>query len=111
MQQEEINNNGTCLDFLLLSEKSRESCIDFYRCRRFLSQISLQDNLMSLKSKHLKVPLRQGRGLMDWVKLSNNKDLSGTGGRLKKVTEDELAKHCTQDDCWMIVHGSLSSLF
>uniref|UniRef100_A0A914WMX5 Cytochrome-b5 reductase n=1 Tax=Plectus sambesii TaxID=2011161 RepID=A0A914WMX5_9BILA len=66
-----------------------------------------QDNLLSLKSKHLKVPLRQGRGLMDWIKVSNNKDLSGTGGRPRKVTEEELAKHCTQGDCWMIVHDKV----
>ncbi|RXG72928.1 cytochrome b5 reductase 4 [Armadillidium vulgare] len=41
-----------------------------------------------------KVALKKGRGLMDWVRLGHTApDLAGTGGKLLKITQEELSKH------------------
>ncbi|KAM9156112.1 cytochrome b5 reductase 4-like isoform 3-T3 [Pangshura tecta] len=53
-----------------------------------------------------KVPLKPGRSLMDWIRLSKSgKDLTGLKGRLIEVTEEELAKHSKKDDCWICIRG------
>ncbi|KAM6181882.1 cytochrome b5 reductase 4 [Erethizon dorsatum] len=53
-----------------------------------------------------KVPLKQGRSLMDWIRLTKSgKDLTGLKGRLIEVTEEELKKHNKKDDCWICVRG------
>nr|KAF6362713.1 cytochrome b5 reductase 4 [Pipistrellus kuhlii] len=53
-----------------------------------------------------KVPLKQGRSLMDWIRLTKSgKDLTGLKGRLIEVTEEELKKHNTKDDCWICIRG------
>ncbi|XP_069091695.1 cytochrome b5 reductase 4 isoform X2 [Pleurodeles waltl] len=53
-----------------------------------------------------KVPLKPGRSLMDWVRLTkSHKDLSGLKGRFIEVTEDELAKHNKKEDCWTCIRG------
>ncbi|KAJ7341704.1 hypothetical protein JRQ81_006508 [Phrynocephalus forsythii] len=53
-----------------------------------------------------KVPLKPGRSLMDWIRLSKSgKDLSGLKGRLIEVTEEELARHNKKDDCWICIRG------
>uniref|UniRef100_A0A6I8N692 Cytochrome b5 reductase 4 n=2 Tax=Ornithorhynchus anatinus TaxID=9258 RepID=A0A6I8N692_ORNAN len=53
-----------------------------------------------------KVPLKKGRSLMDWIRLTKSgKDLSGLRGRLIEVTEEELAKHNKKDDCWVCIRG------
>ncbi|KAI1301784.1 Cytochrome b5 reductase 4 [Halotydeus destructor] len=55
-------------------------------------------------SGRTKVALKPGHSLMDWVRLCNKAfDLAGTKGRLLKVTDDELAKHNTRNDCWMVI--------
>ncbi|NXF10803.1 NB5R4 reductase, partial [Smithornis capensis] len=52
------------------------------------------------------VPLRPGRSLMDWIRLTKSgKDLTGLKGRLIEVTEDELAKHNKKEDCWICIRG------
>lgn len=54
-----------------------------------------------------KVPLKQGRSLMDWIRLTKSgKDLTGLKGRLIEVTEEELKKHNKKDDCWICIRGS-----
>uniref|UniRef100_F7DDA0 Cytochrome b5 reductase 4 n=1 Tax=Equus caballus TaxID=9796 RepID=F7DDA0_HORSE len=54
-----------------------------------------------------KVPLKQGRSLMDWIRLTKSgKDLTGLKGRLIEVTEEELKKHDKKDDCWICIRGS-----
>uniref|UniRef100_A0A452V240 Cytochrome b5 reductase 4 n=1 Tax=Ursus maritimus TaxID=29073 RepID=A0A452V240_URSMA len=53
-----------------------------------------------------KVPLKQGRSLMDWIRLTKSgKDLTGLKGRLIEVTEEELKKHTKKDDCWICIRG------
>ncbi|XP_064364806.1 cytochrome b5 reductase 4 isoform X2 [Dromaius novaehollandiae] len=53
-----------------------------------------------------KVPLKPGRSLMDWIRLTKSgKDLAGLKGRLIEVTEDELAKHNKKEDCWICIRG------
>ncbi|XP_073192673.1 cytochrome b5 reductase 4 isoform X4 [Lepidochelys kempii] len=53
-----------------------------------------------------KVPLKPGRSLMDWIRLTKSgKDLTGLKGRLIEVTEEELAKHSKKDDCWICIRG------
>ncbi|NXC38848.1 NB5R4 reductase, partial [Penelope pileata] len=52
------------------------------------------------------VPLKPGRSLMDWIRLTKSgKDLTGLQGRLIEVTEDELAKHNTKENCWICIRG------
>ncbi|XP_012971575.1 cytochrome b5 reductase 4 isoform X3 [Mesocricetus auratus] len=53
-----------------------------------------------------KVPLKQGRSLMDWIRLTRSgKDLTGLKGRLIDVTEEELKTHNKKDDCWICIRG------
>uniref|UniRef100_A0A8B9EV78 Cytochrome b5 reductase 4 n=1 Tax=Amazona collaria TaxID=241587 RepID=A0A8B9EV78_9PSIT len=53
-----------------------------------------------------KVPLKPGRSLMDWIRLTKSgKDMAGLKGRLIEVTEDELAKHNKKEDCWICIRG------
>ncbi|NXP32488.1 NB5R4 reductase, partial [Leiothrix lutea] len=52
------------------------------------------------------VPLKPGRSLMDWIRLTKSgKDLTGLKGRLVEVTEDELSKHNKKEDCWICIRG------
>ncbi|NWX53974.1 NB5R4 reductase, partial [Promerops cafer] len=52
------------------------------------------------------VPLKPGRSLMDWIRLTKSgKDLTGLKGRLIEVTEDELSKHNKKEDCWICIRG------
>lgn len=56
--------------------------------------------------KRPKVALQPGRSLMDWIRLgSSGKDIQGFGGNKMTVTMEELAKHDTEDDCWMLLRG------
>ncbi|KAG7469904.1 hypothetical protein MATL_G00133740 [Megalops atlanticus] len=53
-----------------------------------------------------KVGLKPGRSLMDWIRLTKSgRDLTGLRGRLIEVTEEELRKHNTRDDCWTCIRG------
>ncbi len=53
-----------------------------------------------------KVDLKPGHSLMDWIRLGKSgKDLTGVGGEKLTVTMDELLKHSTTDDCWMVLRG------
>ncbi|XP_035759717.1 cytochrome b5 reductase 4 isoform X1 [Egretta garzetta] len=54
----------------------------------------------------VRVPLKPGRSLMDWIRLTKSgKDLTGLKGRLIEVTENELAKHNKKEDCWICIRG------
>ncbi|KAJ8411432.1 hypothetical protein AAFF_G00162400 [Aldrovandia affinis] len=53
-----------------------------------------------------KVMLKPGRSLMDWIRVSKSgRDLTGLRGRLIEVTEEELRKHNTREDCWTCIRG------
>ncbi|XP_064199192.1 cytochrome b5 reductase 4 isoform X2 [Anguilla rostrata] len=53
-----------------------------------------------------KVSLKPGRSLMDWIRFSKSgRDLTGLRGRLIDVTEEELRKHNTREDCWTCIRG------
>ena len=45
---------------------------------------------------------------MDWVRLGHTTpDLAETGGKLLKVTLQELAKHNKTNDAWIALKGNL----
>lgn len=53
-----------------------------------------------------KVALKPGHSLMDWIRFAKSgKDLTGLRGRLIEVTQEELQKHNTRDDCWTCIRG------
>ncbi|XP_058163083.1 cytochrome b5 reductase 4 isoform X1 [Dasypus novemcinctus] len=78
-------------------------CIVFWR-----PWVDLQDE-KEQEAPHCaaeQVPLKQGRSLMDWIRLTKSgKDLTGLKGRLIEVTEEELKKHNKKDDCWICIRG------
>ncbi|KAE8603034.1 hypothetical protein XENTR_v10014202 [Xenopus tropicalis] len=58
-----------------------------------------------------KVPLKPGRSLMDWIRLTKSgKDLTGLKGRLIDVTEEELAQHNKKEDCWICIRGMVYNI-
>lgn len=58
----------------------------------------------------VQVALKPGHSLMDWIRFSKSgKDLTGLRGRLIEVTQEELQKHNTRDDCWTCIRGEALS--
>lgn len=50
--------------------------------------------------------LLPGHSLMDWIRLgTSGKDLTGVGGSLQDVTEEELAEHNEQHNAWIVIRG------
>uniref|UniRef100_A0AAQ4QED1 Cytochrome b5 reductase 4 n=2 Tax=Gasterosteus aculeatus aculeatus TaxID=481459 RepID=A0AAQ4QED1_GASAC len=53
-----------------------------------------------------KVALKPGHSLMDWIRFSKSAtDLTGLRGRLIEVTQEELQRHNTRNDCWTCIRG------
>uniref|UniRef100_A0A671PWF3 Cytochrome b5 reductase 4 n=1 Tax=Sinocyclocheilus anshuiensis TaxID=1608454 RepID=A0A671PWF3_9TELE len=53
-----------------------------------------------------KVALKPGHSLLDWIRLTKSgRDLTGLRGQLIEVTEEELKKHSTRNDCWTCIRG------
>ncbi|XP_053737036.1 cytochrome b5 reductase 4 isoform X2 [Synchiropus splendidus] len=53
-----------------------------------------------------KVALKPGHSLIDWIRFTKSgKDLTGLRGRLIEVTQEELQKHNTRNDCWTCIRG------
>ena len=45
--------------------------------------------------------------MMDWIRLTKSgKDLTGTGGKMLRVTKKQLAKHNKRSDAWMALNGN-----
>ena len=67
-------------------------------------------SLAANKTKSTKrVHLGPGCGMLDWIRLCRNTpDMAGNGGVPKSVTEEELARHCTEDDAWTCYQGNNS---
>ena len=60
----------------------------------------------SRSAAHGRPVLEAGHGLKDWIRLNRlSVDMSGTQGRMLRVTTHELAKHCTEDDAWTAING------
>ena len=56
--------------------------------------------------------LPRGYGLLDWIRLCRKeKDLAGTDGEKRKITEEELANHCTEDDAWTAINSNFFRYF
>lgn len=65
----------------------------------------------SRSAAHGRPVLEAGYGLKDWIGLNRRSvDMSGTQGRMLRVTTHELAKHCTEDDAWTAINGELRAL-
>ncbi|XP_068603427.1 cytochrome b5 reductase 4 [Brachionichthys hirsutus] len=63
------------------------------------------------QSARKKVALKPGHSLLDWIRFSKSgRDLSGLRGRLVEVTQEELQKHATRDDCWTSIRGMVYNL-
>ncbi|XP_027005817.2 cytochrome b5 reductase 4 [Tachysurus fulvidraco] len=68
--------------------------------------VSSQQRVASSGQPRNKVALKPGHSLMDWIRLTKSgRDLTGLKGRLIEVTEEELKKHNTRDDCWTCIRG------
>lgn len=74
---------------------------------------NLKENMTvgPVAGKRPKVALKPGRSLMDWVRLGlSGRDLQGQGGRIRKVTMEELGKHNKEDDCWTLLRGKVYNI-
>ena len=70
---------------------------------------SMQRVSSGKKEPRAKVALKPGHSLMDWIRHANsNVDVQKFMGRIRAVTEEELAKHNTRKDCWMSVRGEIN---
>lgn len=59
-----------------------------------------------------KVALKPGFGLLGWYALMNKSmSLNGVpGGRIIRVTMDEVKKHRSKEDCWTVIHGKVYNI-
>lgn len=61
----------------------------------------------SSTTKHRKkVALKQGKGLVEWIRLSNSGRLSNYGCQ-ESVDHNELSKHCSREDCWILLFDTV----
>lgn len=68
--------------------------------------LSEPSTITNRTASHGRPVLEKGHGLKDWIRLcQRSTDLSGTNGHILRVTTDELAKHCTEEDAWTAING------
>ncbi|KAI5608778.1 cytochrome b5 reductase 4 isoform X1, partial [Silurus asotus] len=68
--------------------------------------VSSQQRVSPAGQSRNKVALKPGHSLMDWIRVTKSgRDLTGLKGRLIDVTEEELKKHNTRNDCWTCIRG------
>jgi cytochrome-b5 reductase len=67
------------------------------------------DNLLELDlSKRQKIPLADGKSQSEFIKMSQtNKNPLGKPVELQMFTLEEIKKHKTVEDCWMILNGKV----
>ncbi|XP_053351233.1 cytochrome b5 reductase 4 [Clarias gariepinus] len=73
--------------------------------------VSSQQRVSAAGQPRNKVALKPGHSLMDWIRLSKSgRDMTGLKGRLIEVTEEELKKHNTKNDCWTCIRGMVYNI-
>jgi cytochrome b involved in lipid metabolism len=58
------------------------------------------------ESVRKKVELGEGKGLVQWIRLSDSRNLASQ--KLEYVDDVELAKHNKEDDCWVLLFDMVS---
>jgi len=59
------------------------------------------DTFKPRSKQRTKVGLKPGFHLIDWMKLTNSRDMSGRNGTpLRHISRKELAEHNSKYDCW-----------
>ncbi|PAV92008.1 hypothetical protein WR25_22126 [Diploscapter pachys] len=86
-------NEFPVAEFIIIEEKIRYSAKTF------------QPTAGRSEYGRVKVALPKGKGLMDWVRLTSGKILAKK--TLPAVDEEELAKHCVREDCWIHLFGNV----
>ncbi|XP_066540252.1 cytochrome b5 reductase 4 [Hoplias malabaricus] len=73
--------------------------------------VSSQQRVSPAGQPRNKVALKPGHSLMDWIRLTKSgRDLTGLKGQLIDVTEEELKKHNTRNDCWTCIRGMVYNI-
>uniref|UniRef100_A0AAY5F0F6 Cytochrome-b5 reductase n=1 Tax=Electrophorus electricus TaxID=8005 RepID=A0AAY5F0F6_ELEEL len=73
--------------------------------------VSSQQRVAPLGQTRNKVALNPGHSLMDWIRLTKSgRDMTGLKGRLIEVTEEELKRHKTRNDCWTCIRGMVYNI-
>ncbi|KAL7080546.1 hypothetical protein ACQ4LE_000011 [Meloidogyne hapla] len=69
---------------------------------------SSKDKPSIIKSEkgRLKVPLKPGRGLLDWIRLSNAGRMT-SHPLVASVDHIELSKHDSEHDCWILLFDTV----
>nr|CAD2146588.1 unnamed protein product [Meloidogyne enterolobii] len=67
---------------------------------------SKESNIVKLEKGRLKVPLKPGRGLLDWIRLSNASRMT-SHPLVASVDYIELSKHCSEHDCWILLFDTV----
>ena len=50
--------------------------------------------------------IHPGYSMFDWTRYTQTAgDLTGVGGQIRKVSQEELAKHNRDEDAWTVVRG------
>jgi cytochrome b involved in lipid metabolism len=49
--------------------------------------------------------LAPGHSMLDWANLTRTQNVRGEDFRPRGITREELAEHCTKEDCWIVLDG------
>mmetsp|Transcript_7010 Transcript_7010/g.7697 ORF Transcript_7010/g.7697 Transcript_7010/m.7697 type:complete len:125 (-) Transcript_7010:56-430(-) len=65
-----------------------------------------EENKKRIDGTRMKVPLAKGKGLAQWMRLIS-KENNLTGVKRGPITKEEVKKHKTDEDCWIILNGNV----